>query len=46
MFGDTGAWMERRGLLVGTEVGWDLALVMMSAMESGLFGDLMPDDET
>lgn len=46
MFGDTGAWTERRGLLVGTEVGWDLALVMMSAMESGLFGDLVPDDET
>ena len=39
MFGDSGAWTIHRGRLVGTEIGWDLALVMMSALESGVFGD-------
>ena len=36
MFGDTGAWTVRRGRLVGTDIGWDLTLVVMSAIESGV----------
>ena len=40
MFGDSGAWTMQRGKLTGTEIGWDLALVMMSALERGVFGDL------
>jgi len=36
MFGDTGAWTERSGKLIGTAVGWDLSLVVMSALERGL----------
>ncbi len=36
MFGDTGAWIARRGGLVGTEIGWDLALVLMFALDQGV----------
>ena len=36
MFGDSGAWTPQRGKLKGTEIGWDLALVMMFALESGV----------
>lgn len=43
MFGDTGAWTPRRGKLIGTEVGRDLALVVMAAMEHGVIEG--PDSE-
>ena len=36
MFGDSGAWTTRRGKLIGTEIGHDLALVIMSAIEQGV----------
>ena len=36
MFGDSGAWTTRRGKLVGTEIGWDFALVVMFALDQGV----------
>ena len=36
MFGDCGAW-TRGSMLVGTEVGWDLALTLIAALDSGWF---------
>lgn len=35
MFGDTGAWTTRQGRHVGTEIGWDLAIVLAFAAEDG-----------
>lgn len=43
MFRDTGAWTTRRGKLIGTEVGHDLALVIMSAIEHGVIEGPDPD---
>ena len=43
MFGDTGAWATRRGRLIGTEVGRDLAIVIMFARERRVIGGLDPD---
>lgn len=39
MFEDTGAWTTRRGKLVGTDIGWDLAITAMAAIEHGLLAD-------
>ena len=36
MFGGAGAWVTRRGKLIGTEIGWDLALVLMFALDQGI----------
>ena len=39
MFGDCGAWRSD-GKLTGTEVGWDLALTLIAALDSGLFEEI------
>lgn len=39
MFDDVGAWTMKRGKLLGTEVGWDLGLMLTSAIELGVFED-------
>lgn len=44
MFGDTGAWTRRRGKLIGTEIGWDLTLLTIAAMERGLIEAPEPVD--
>lgn len=36
MFGDAGAWTTRKDKLIGTEIGWDLALVLMFALDQGI----------
>ena len=44
MFGDSGAWTIRRGKLTGTDIGRDLAIVIMSAREQGMLEGLDPDE--
>ncbi|MGM0386444.1 MAG: hypothetical protein ACQERF_10770 [Actinomycetota bacterium] len=36
IFGDCGLWVEDGGVLVGTEFGWDFALIMTRLLESGI----------
>ena len=38
MFGDTGAWTMRQGKLIGTEIGWDLTLMVIFGLDRGLLG--------
>ncbi len=41
MFGDCGCWSSGTRL-VGTEAGWDLALALITALDSGLFEQTSP----
>lgn len=36
MFGDTGAWVVSRGKLTGTDIGWDLGLVVVTGLDAGV----------
>ncbi len=44
MFGDPGAWATRRGKLFGTQIGWDLALVLMFALDRRVLEGAEPSD--